>query len=37
MIDAPPGFSWKQQDAMELWCDDCGEVVRAECADLHSC
>jgi hypothetical protein len=37
MMDAPPGFAWEQPDAMELRCVKCGETVRAEVVDLHTC
>jgi len=37
MMDAPPGFVWETPDAMELSCTDCGETVRAEVVDLHTC
>ncbi len=37
MIDAPPGFVWEQPDAMQLRCTDCGQTVRAETVDLHTC
>lgn len=30
-------FSVHQADACELRCRECGEVVRAECVDLHTC
>lgn len=35
--EPPDGFEWKQPDAMELTCLDCGETVRAEVVDLHTC
>ena len=33
----PEPFEWAQRDAMKLRCRDCGEIVRAEVADLHGC
>jgi len=37
MMQEPPGFVWSQPDAMELQCVECGEIVRAEVVDLHTC
>ena len=33
----PEPLVWEQRDAMRLRCQDCGETVRAEVADLHGC
>lgn len=33
----PAPLVWEQRDAMRLRCEECGETVRAECADLHGC
>lgn len=31
----PEGFTWEQPDALELRCERCAEVVRAEVVDIH--
>lgn len=37
MMEPPDGFYWIQPDAMELCCEDCGEIVKAGVLDLHTC
>jgi len=34
-LDPPAPFTWHQRDACELRCEGCGEIARAEVADLH--
>jgi hypothetical protein len=34
-LDPPAPFTWHQRDACDLRCEACGEIVRAEVADLH--
>ena len=31
----PDGYRWHQRDALELRCEACGDLVRAEIVDLH--
>lgn len=34
--EPPEGFTWAQKDAMELYCETCGNPVRAELVDVHA-
>jgi uncharacterized Zn finger protein len=36
-MNPPEPFVWEQRDALTIRCTNCGEVVRAEAADLHAC
>lgn len=34
-MKAPKGYKWESREMCELRCKRCGEIVRAECVDIH--